>query len=76
VDLTDLLRHPGYFGAVIYNIAVPLALGSLWGLLPGIFEVLLFVARTKLEDDTLIKELPGYAEYASGVKYRLFPFVW
>jgi protein-S-isoprenylcysteine O-methyltransferase Ste14 len=37
---------------------------------------LLMVIRTALEDRTLQAELPGYAEYAQGVRYRLLPSVW
>jgi protein-S-isoprenylcysteine O-methyltransferase Ste14 len=32
--------------------------------------------RTALEDRTLQAELPGYAEYAQRVRYRLLPGVW
>ena len=31
---------------------------------------------TWFEDRTLQAELPGYAEYARQVRYRLLPFVW
>jgi protein-S-isoprenylcysteine O-methyltransferase Ste14 len=36
----------------------------------------LFVIRTALEDRMLQAELPGYKEYARGVRYRLLPDVW
>jgi protein-S-isoprenylcysteine O-methyltransferase Ste14 len=36
----------------------------------------LLVIRTALEDRTLQEELPGYAEYAGKVRYRLFPGMW
>ena len=29
-----------------------------------------------LEDQTLREELPGYAEYAERVKFRLIPWIW
>jgi protein-S-isoprenylcysteine O-methyltransferase Ste14 len=29
-----------------------------------------------LEDRTLHRELPGYAEYAGRVRYRLLPGIW
>jgi protein-S-isoprenylcysteine O-methyltransferase Ste14 len=35
-----------------------------------------FVVRTALEDRTLRQELPGYAEYARRVRFRLVPGVW
>jgi protein-S-isoprenylcysteine O-methyltransferase Ste14 len=34
------------------------------------------VIRTALEDRTLQKELPGYAEYTRRVQYRLLPSIW
>ena len=34
------------------------------------------LATPTLEDRTLRAELPGYAEYARRVRYRLLPGVW
>jgi protein-S-isoprenylcysteine O-methyltransferase Ste14 len=51
-------------------------LGSLWALIPAVIAVLALVARTALEDRTLREELPGYEEYAQGVRFRLVPGVW
>jgi protein-S-isoprenylcysteine O-methyltransferase Ste14 len=41
----------------------------------ALLVVNLFV-RTELEDRTLQKELNGYKEYTSQVRYRLIPGVW
>jgi protein-S-isoprenylcysteine O-methyltransferase Ste14 len=38
--------------------------------------VFLYVLRTSLEDRPLYEELPGYAEYAQRVRYRLLPGIW
>lgn len=70
------VRHPGYGGAIVAHLAIPIALGSLWGLLPALVGALLFVARTAREDRTLREELPGYREYAARVPWRLLPRVW
>lgn len=70
------VRHPGYVGAVVCYLAIPIALGSLWALIPGVISCVLIVARTALEDRTLRAELPGYAEYARRTRYRLLPGVW
>ncbi len=32
--------------------------------------------RTALEDAFLRRELPGYADYARRVRYRLVPGIW
>jgi protein-S-isoprenylcysteine O-methyltransferase Ste14 len=70
------VRHPGYVGMMIYSFASPLALGSLWALILAVLVVSGFVVRTALEDKILIAELPGYAEYAQRVRYRLIPGIW
>ncbi len=72
----QFVRHPGYVGAIIQSLALPLMLGSLWALIPGGLAALLIVARTALEDKTLLEELDGYEEYAQQVRYRLLPGVW
>jgi protein-S-isoprenylcysteine O-methyltransferase Ste14 len=71
-----IVRHPGYLGWMVSGIAAPLMLGSLWALLPGAIAVVALIARTVLEDQTLREELPGYAEYAQRIRYRLVPGVW
>ena len=70
------IRHPGYAGALVAGLATPIALGSLWALIPGGVLALLLVIRTALEDETLHEELLGYAEYAQQTRYRLVPGVW
>jgi protein-S-isoprenylcysteine O-methyltransferase Ste14 len=71
-----LVRHPGYLGSVIFDLAAPLALGSLWTYIPGLLSIVLIMVRTGLEDRTLQSELPGYREYAAEVRYRLVPGLW
>jgi len=70
------VRHPMYVGAMSMFIAIPLALGSVFGLIPGGLMIIAFIIRTSLEDKTLHAELPGYAGYAQKTKYRLFPGIW
>jgi len=70
------VRHPGYVGYIIMSFATPMALGTLWGLIFSGITGILLIIRTALEDNTLKRELAGYAEYAEKVKYRLIPFLW
>ncbi|MFH1084344.1 MAG: isoprenylcysteine carboxylmethyltransferase family protein [Chloroflexota bacterium] len=70
------IRHPGYLGFIGYGLLLPLMLGSLWSLIPAGVAGALIALRTALEDRTLQAELPGYAEYAQRVRYRLLPGVW
>jgi len=71
-----LVRHPGYTGTILFHLAAPLLLGSLWAIIPGVLASAVLVYRTAREDATLQAELPGYAEYAARVRHRLVPGVW
>jgi protein-S-isoprenylcysteine O-methyltransferase Ste14 len=71
-----LVRHPGYIFSSVLTFGIALALGSLWALLPAPLVVAAFVVRTRLEDATLQRELPGYAAYAAQVRYKWVPGVW
>lgn len=70
------VRHPGYFGLLLYPLATPFLLGSIWALFPAAVTACLIVVRTALEDLTLRAELEGYKDYARAVPYRLLPRVW
>lgn len=72
----NIIRHPGYLGAILFTAATPLLLGSWWALIPGIIGALFFVLRTHLEDRFLQSKLEGYLEYSRQVAYRLIPGVW
>jgi protein-S-isoprenylcysteine O-methyltransferase Ste14 len=71
-----LVRHPMYVGAILLYAATPLILGSLWAAALSAVIMILFLIRTALEDRTLRRELPGYADYAAHTRYRLLPGVW
>lgn len=70
------VRHPGYLGAIIYQLATPPALDSLWAFLPVALTIAMTILRTSLEDRTLQQELRGYAEYSRQVRQRLLPGIW
>ncbi len=70
------VRHPGYVGFAGWMLSTPLLLASAWAFVPALLAVILLVIRTALEDRTLRAELPGYAEYAARVRFRLIPRVW
>ncbi|MCW3976031.1 MAG: isoprenylcysteine carboxylmethyltransferase family protein [Candidatus Bathyarchaeota archaeon] len=71
-----IVRHPMYVAVMTQFTCIPLALGSLYGLVPAIMIDVFIVIRTYLEDKTLLKELKGYEEYAKKTPYRLLPGVW
>jgi len=70
------VRHPMYSGMIMFFAGVPLLLGSWWGLAIAPFLVLLLAVRIRIEERTLMAGLPGYADYAARVRYRLLPGVW
>ncbi len=71
-----IVRHPGYAGAIVSNLATPVVLGSLPALATGLAGVALIVLRTVLEERALHAGLDGYSDYARHVRYRLVPGVW
>ena len=72
----SVVRHPMYTGVLLFFLGTPLLLSSWIGLcsVPALAAVL--VVRAVLEELTLAEGLPGYAEYAARVRFRLIPYVW
>ncbi len=70
------VRHPGYLGAILFDLATPLILNSAWAFIPAILTVCAIVVRTSFEDRALQNRLGGYKNYAQQVRYRLLPAVW
>jgi protein-S-isoprenylcysteine O-methyltransferase Ste14 len=70
------VRHPGYAGTLAGHLLLPIALGSLWGLVPAVLGLVFVVLRTVYEERTLERDLPGYREYTSRVRWRFVPGLW
>ena len=71
-----IVRHPMYSCACVLYVATPVALGSWWAVPPALAFTLIFIPRILNEEAVLVRELAGYNEYRSRVRYRLMPFVW
>ena len=71
-----IVRHPMYLGAVIILVFMPLALNSLWALLPALFICIFVCLRLLNEEKVLLEELDGYKEYCEKVRHHLIPFIW
>lgn len=65
-----------YASFLLQFIGVSLLLGSWFGLLLGLLFTTIAARRAVLEENLLRKELPGYAEYMTNVRYRIIPYVW
>jgi protein-S-isoprenylcysteine O-methyltransferase Ste14 len=70
------VRHPMYSAILVFIVGTSLLLGSVYGVLVGLLGMLILVRRAVLEESTLSRELPGYAEYRAEVRFRLIPHVW
>jgi protein-S-isoprenylcysteine O-methyltransferase Ste14 len=70
------VRHPLYAGALLMILALPIALGSWYALLPAAFAILTLVIRIKYEEDMLEKGMDGYEEYQKRVRYKLIPGIY
>ena len=69
-------RHPAYAGLILQALGVPILLGSLWALIPGITAAVCIIIATSSEDRMLQTELPGYQDYVQKVRFRLVPGIW
>ena len=74
--LYKIVRHPMYAVTIWLFLSIPLVLGSWVSFLCFIPFIPLFVIRIINEEKLLEKELKGYTEYKTQVKYRLIPFIW
>lgn len=71
-----IVRHPMYAGAFPMFLAIPIALGSWWGLLPAVLIGCAIVWRLLDEEKYLESNLPGYRDYQQKVRWRLVPWAW
>ena len=70
------VRHPLYSGVILMILALPIALGSWWGLIPAVIGILSLVLRVKFEEEMLEKGMDGYTDYQTRVKYKLIPGIY
>jgi len=70
------VRHPMYAAMIPFVIGTAFLLGSWYGLLMGLFLVVVIAFRAVQEERVLRADLPGYVAYVARVKYRFIPYVW
>jgi protein-S-isoprenylcysteine O-methyltransferase Ste14 len=70
------IRHPFYLGFLLFFMGLALWLESYASALTLLLPFVFLVARIRVEEGTLRETLPGYADYAGRVRYRLVPFIW
>lgn len=74
--LYGIVRHPMYTVISLLYLSMPFVLGSYWALLPLALYPPIIVHRILAEERLLCKELVGYKEYTSNVRFRLIPGLW
>ena len=57
-------------------MAMPLVLGSAVAFIVFLAYPFIIAARIRNEEEVLTRELEGYEEYKTKVKYRMIPFIW
>jgi protein-S-isoprenylcysteine O-methyltransferase Ste14 len=71
-----IVRHPMYSAALLMMLGMPLALGSWWGVVAWAALLPALAWRLIDEEQVLLRDLDGYADYRRRVRFRLIPFVW
>lgn len=71
-----LVRHPMYAAGALLMLAVPPALGSLWGILGFVVVLPAMLLRLVDEERFLRAGFPEYAEYSRVVRWRLLPGIF
>ena len=74
--LYGVVRHPMYVVVIFLFLSMPLILNSVFSLFVMLSIIPILVKRIKNEEEVLEKELVGYKEYKTKVKYRLIPFIY
>jgi protein-S-isoprenylcysteine O-methyltransferase Ste14 len=71
------IRHPAYAAGIVIVLASGIALGSwLAAAFLGAIGLPFLLYRAITEDRILQRQLPGYADYAQRVRWRLIPGIW
>lgn len=71
-----IVRHPMYSATLLMFLAIPVILGSWWGLLVFAVYPAIIIKRISNEEQVLAKGLKGYIDYQKEVRWRLIPWVW
>lgn len=74
--LYGIVRHPMYTATIGMFLSMPVIMGSWWAFLIMIPYIPIIMIRIKDEEDLLTKELSGYQEYKTRVRWKLFPGLW
>lgn len=74
--LYGIVRHPMYSATLLLFLSIPLVLGSVVAFPIFLAYPVIIAKRIKNEEEVLERELKGYIEYKSKVRYKMIPFIW
>lgn len=74
--LYGIIRHPMYTSTIFMFLSMPLILGSIYSFFIMLAYPIAICFRIRNEEKFLHRELDGYDEYVSKVKYRILPLIW
>ena len=74
--LYGIVRHPMYAATLLMFESMPVVLGAPVSLAIMALYLPIIAARIRDEEETLERDLAGYAAYMRRVRYRIIPFVW
>jgi len=74
--LYGIVRHPMYAVTILLFLTMPLILGSVISFIIFLIYPFIIAKRIKNEEEVLEKDLKGYKEYKTKVKYKVIPFIW
>ena len=70
------VRHPMYAAMTVVVVGMCLWLESWFALVISFIPLAALLGRIALEEPVLRQALPGYADYARRVRYRVVPGLW
>ena len=65
-----------YAATIFLFLSMPLILGSIYSFVIFLIYPIIIAKRIKNEEEVLEKNLEGYKEYKTKVKYKMIPFIW
>ena len=74
--LYGIVRHPMYAVTVLLFLSMPFVLGSLIAFPIFLLYPFILVKRILNEEEVLKRELSGYEDYCTRVRFRLIPYIW
>ena len=71
-----LVRHPIYTTVLVMYFGTALVFPIWWNGVAFVIILLAHLVKTWVEDQFLAKQLPGYHDYQTKVRFRLIPGIW